>query len=146
VDPARTSVDVAIKIKLNVAAFTAFGIFLFFGAVMASFAATTLLWPGTPLDRLWTFNRTAYEQLGTLGKAAGILFLLLGATLTLAGIGWFRHRLWGLRLAIVILVMQVLGDLANCVRRDMLHGGVGVVVASAMLFFLLRPGTKAFFV
>ena len=41
--------------------FTAIGVFLFFGAVMASLAATTLLWRGTVLDRLWTFNPTAYK-------------------------------------------------------------------------------------
>jgi hypothetical protein len=32
--------------------FTVIGVFLFFGAVMAAFAATTLLRRGTPLDRL----------------------------------------------------------------------------------------------
>jgi len=44
--------------------FAAIGVFLFFGAVMASLAATTLLWRGTALDRLWTLNPTAYKQLG----------------------------------------------------------------------------------
>src|ERR1700689_3165067 len=33
--------------------FTAAGIFLFFGPFMAGLAATTLLWRGTALDRLW---------------------------------------------------------------------------------------------
>jgi hypothetical protein len=32
--------------------FTAIVIFLFFGGIIASFAATTLLWRGTALDRL----------------------------------------------------------------------------------------------
>ena len=36
--------------------FTAIGVFLFFGAVMATFTATTLLRRGTPLDRLWALN------------------------------------------------------------------------------------------
>jgi hypothetical protein len=44
--------------------FTAIDVFLFFGAVMASLAATTLLRRGTPLDRLWSLNPTAYNQLG----------------------------------------------------------------------------------
>jgi hypothetical protein len=47
--------------------FTAIGFFLFFGAVMATFAATTLLWRGTPLDRLWALNPTAYNRLAPLG-------------------------------------------------------------------------------
>jgi hypothetical protein len=75
------------------------GIFWFFGAVMASVAATNLLWRGTALDRIWALNPTAYQQLLPLGGTVGFLFLLLSATLTTAGIGWFRRRLWGWRLA-----------------------------------------------
>jgi hypothetical protein len=57
--------------------FAAIGIFLFFGGVMAGLAATTLLLPGTPIDRAWTLNPMAYKQLSPLGSKVGILFLLL---------------------------------------------------------------------
>jgi hypothetical protein len=125
--------------------FTAIGVFLFFGAVMASLAATTLLWRGTPVDRLWAFNPMAYKQLAPLGGMVGIFFLLLGATLTTAGIGWFRRRRWGWKLAVVIIATQVLGDIVNCVRGDFLRGGTGVIVAGALLLFLLRPKVRATF-
>ena len=126
--------------------FTAIGIFLFFGAIMASLAAITLLWRGTALDRVWALNPMAYKQLLPLGRAIGILFLLLGVALTTAGIGWFRHRLWGWRLAVVIIATQVLGDLVNCVRGDWLRGGTGVILAGALLLFLLQPRIRAMFV
>lgn len=93
--------------------FTAIGVFLLFGAVMAGLAATTLLWRGTILDRVWALNPTAYKQLAPLGSMVGIFFLALGAALVAAGIGWFRHRLWGWRLAIAIIATQVLGDVFN---------------------------------
>jgi len=125
--------------------FTAIGIFLFFGAVMASLAAATLLRRGTALDRVWVFNPTAYMQLAPLGRAVGILFLLLGVALITAGIGWFRRRLWGWRLAVAIISTQVLGDVVNCVRGDWLHGGTGVIIAGALLLFLLQPRTRAAF-
>jgi hypothetical protein len=51
--------------------FTAMGVFLFFGAVMAGLAATTLLWRGTALDRVWNLNPTAYKQLAPLGVRLG---------------------------------------------------------------------------
>jgi len=119
--------------------FCAIGIFLFFGAMMASLAAITLLWRGTSLDRLWILNPTAYKQLAPLGSTIGILFLLLGTALATAGIGWFRRRLWGWRLAVAIIATQVLGDVVNCIRGDWLRGGTGVVIAGVLLLFLLRP-------
>jgi hypothetical protein len=125
--------------------FTAIGVFLFFGAMMASLAAATLLWRGSALDRIWALNPIAYKQLAPLGRTVGILFLLLVAALTTAGIGWFRRRLWGWRLAVVIIATQVLGDVVNCVRGDLLRGGIGVIIAGALLLFLLQPKIRATF-
>jgi len=125
--------------------FSAIGIFLFLAAAVASLAAATLLWPGTFLDRIWTLNREAYRQLSPLGRAVGVLFLLLGAALTTAAIGWFRRRLWGWTLTVAIIATQVLGDVVNCIRGDWVRGGTGVVIAGALLLFLLRPRLKAAF-
>ena len=125
--------------------FTAIGVFLFFGAVMAGLAGTTLLWRGTVLDKAWTLNPTAYRQLSPLGSKIGILFLLLSAALLISGIGWFRHRLWGWRLAVAIIATQVLGDIINLVRGDWLRGGIGVVIAGALLLCLLTPRLRAEF-
>ena len=121
------------------------GAFLFFGAFMASLAATTLLWPGTALDRLWTLNPTAYKQLAPAGGRVGILFLLLGAALATAGVGWFRRRLWGWKLAVALIATQVLGDVVNCIRGDLLGGGIGVIIAGMLLLFLLQPRIRAAF-
>jgi hypothetical protein len=124
---------------------TAVGVFLFFGATMASIAGTTLTWPGTFLDRLWALNPAAHKQLATFAKPAGILLLLLAATLALAATGWFKQRLWGWRLAVAVIATQVLGDLVNFFRGDYWRGGVGFSFASALLFYLLRPAVRAVF-
>jgi hypothetical protein len=124
---------------------TAVGAFLFFGAIMASLAGATLTWPGTFLDRIWVLNPTAHKQLASLGRPTGILFLSLSAALTVAGIGWFKRRIWGWRLAVAIIATQVLGDVVNCVRGDWLRGGIGVMIASALLLFLLQPRVRAIF-
>jgi len=125
--------------------FAALGLFLFFGAVMAGLAATTLLWRGTVLDRAWDLNPAAYEQFVPLGKPAGVVFLLLGVVFATAGAGWFARRLWGWRLAIAIIATQALGDVVNLARGDFIHGGTGVAIAGALLLFLLRPGVRAAF-
>jgi hypothetical protein len=73
---------------------TAVGIFLFFGATMAALAGTTLVFPGTILDRVWALNPMAYRQLAPVGRIAGMLFLLLSVSMAVAGTGWFRRRYW----------------------------------------------------
>jgi hypothetical protein len=121
------------------------GVFLFFGAIMASIAGTTLLSRGTVLDRVWDLNPSAYRQLAPYGSAVGIFFLLLGAALTTAGIGWFRSRLWGWRLTVVIITTQVLGDVVNCIRGDFLRGVAGIIIAGALILFLFQPKIRAVF-
>jgi hypothetical protein len=120
-------------------------IFLLFGATMAGLAATTLLRRGTVLDRAWMLNPTAYRQLAPLGSKVGILFLLLSAALLTSGIGWFRRQSWGWRLTVAIIAIQILGDIINLVRGDWLRGGLGVVVAGALLLYLLTPRLRAEF-
>jgi hypothetical protein len=130
------------KLRIGI---TALGIFLFFGATMALLAGTTLLWRGTILDHMWVANAPAYRQLAPFGKTVGIPFLLLGTTLVVAGIGWFKRRLWGWRLAVGIIAVQVLGDLVNAFMGDLVRGGVGFVIAGALLVYLLRPQVRCAF-
>jgi len=127
------------------AGLTAVGVFLIFGALMAFLAGTTLVWRGTILDRIWVLNAPAYARLAPFGKTVGIPFLFLSATLLLAGIGWFSRRLWAWRLAVAIIATQVLGDLVNLLLGDFVRGGVGLVIAAALLFYLLRPRIRAAF-
>jgi hypothetical protein len=133
-----------IQKKLHIG-ITGMGIFLFFGATMAFLAGTMLLWRGTILDHIWAFNAAAYRQLAPFAKTVGIPFLLLGTTLLVAGIGWFKRHLWGWRLAVGIIAVQVLGDLVNAFMGDVARGGVGFVVAGALLVYLLRPEVRAAF-
>jgi hypothetical protein len=130
---------------LNLQVTIRFGVFLFFGVVMASLAATTLLWRGTALDRAWDLNPIAYKHLVLLDGKVGILFVLLGAALTAGGLGWFRRRPWGWRLAVIIIAAQVLGDVFNCVTGDSVCGRAGIIIAGALLLFLLQPRTRAAF-
>jgi hypothetical protein len=125
--------------------FAAIGTFLFFGATMAGLAAITLLCPGTFAERVWRVNPTAYQKLVPLGSKIGFLFLLLGSALLLSGIGWFRRRLWGWRLAVAIIAIQVVGDIINLARGDWLRGGIGVVLAGALLSYLFTPRVKGYF-
>ena len=124
---------------------TAVGIFLVFGAAMASLAGTTLVWPGSALDRIWNLNPRAHEELAPFGRVVGIPFLLLGATLAVASLGWFKRRRWGWQLAVAIIATQVLGDLVNIFRGNLLRGGIGFLIAGALLSYLLHPRLRSAF-
>jgi hypothetical protein len=126
-------------------AIRAVGAFLVFGACMSALAGATLTWRGTTLDRMWALNPIAYKELAPLGGIVGPLFLLLSATMTAAGVGWFRRRLWGWRLAVGIISTQVAGDFVDLVRGDLLRGGTGVTIAGGLLYYLLRPRVRATF-
>ena len=112
---------------------------------MAFLAGTMLVWRGRTLERLWLINARAYRELAPHGKAVGIPFLLLGVGLAVAGIGWFKRRLWGWRLAVGIIAVQVLGDLVNAFLGDLVRGGIGFMIAGALLIYLLRPEVRGAF-
>ncbi len=123
----------------------AVGVFLVFGACMAALAGTTLVWPGTALDKVWALNKAAYRQLSPAGRSIGGLFLLLSVILLTASVGWFKRRLWGWGLAVAIISTQVAGDIVNLFRGDLLRGGTGLTIAGALLFYLLRPHVRTKF-
>lgn len=118
------------------------GIFLIFGACMAAFAATTLLWPGTLLDNAWRLNPAAYAQLSTRRNLFALMFAGLSFALGCSAIGWFRRRRWGWALAVIIISIQVAGDFGNLVRGDLLRGSTGVLIAGALLAYMCRPAVR----
>jgi hypothetical membrane protein len=126
-------------------AFVAIGIFLFFGMAMAALVGTTLLWPGTELDRIWLLNPRAHFQLAPLGPRVEWAFLLLALALGTAGIGWFQKKRRGWRLAVCIIAIQMLGDLVNVMRGDFIRGLPGIVIAGALLAYLCRSTIKKLF-
>jgi hypothetical protein len=126
--------------------FKAVGVFLFFGATMAALAGMALLWRDTFLARIWELNVSACNQLAPLGAPVGIAFLLLSAALAVAGTGWFLRRRWGWLLTVAIIATQVLGNLVNAIRGDLLKAGAGFLIAAALLIYLLRPRVKATFI
>jgi len=125
--------------------FIAFGVLVCFAASMAALAAFLLAWPGTALDRLWAINPRAHAELSSLGKWVAIAFLLLAVVAVYTAVLWFRRRVLGWRLAVVAIAVQVVGNLVNIVRGDLLRGVVGLAIAALLLFYLLSRAVKAAF-
>lgn len=124
---------------------TAIGIFLVVGGVAALLAGTTLLVPGTPLDGIWRLNPIAHSRLKPMGPTIGLGFLVLSSALAAASLGWFRRRRWGWALATAIIAIQFAGDLTNLLSGDLLRGGAGILIASALLSYLFTARVRAAF-
>lgn len=125
--------------------FAAIGIFFFFGAVMASYAAITLLLPGTFLDWGWALNATAHAQLSALGRIIAFPFAILATALGLAGVGWFKRRFWGWALGFSLIAINLTGDAFRLLSGEVLQGTVGVLIAGLLLIYMASARVRHYF-
>jgi hypothetical protein len=125
--------------------FLPIGVFFIFGSIMAAYAATTLLLPGTFLDTLWALNPQGHSELVPFSKIAAPAFMILSASLAATAVGWLRRRYWGWVCGISIIAINATGDVMNLARGEMLKGAVGVAFAGSLLIYMTRPKVRAFF-
>lgn len=121
------------------------GAFFVFGAIMAAYAAITLLVPGTFLDVLWALNPRGHAGLAGLGRWAAAPFCVLSPTLVLAATGWFRRRRWGWALGVTILAINMAGDVGQIVFGERWKGAIGVAIAGLLLVYLTSGGVRNYF-
>ena len=119
--------------------------FFVFGALMAFLACLGLLLPSRLVASMWRANPQAHEALTALGVWGALLMLLVAIACALAAFGLWRRAQWGHRLAVSILAINVVADLMNAVTRGDLRTLVGVPLGGAMIFYLVRPRTRAQF-
>jgi uncharacterized membrane protein (DUF2068 family) len=110
---------------------------------MCALAAGLLLFPGTALDSLWRLNPDARFAFASFGHWSLVLMLAVGTACLFAAIGLWRARPWGTWLALIILSINMLGDLTNVFVRHDYRGLIGVPVAAAMIVFLLVCGRRS---
>jgi uncharacterized membrane protein (DUF2068 family) len=120
-----------------------FATFFAFGVTMCALTVSLLLFPGSALDSLWRLNPDARLAFDSLGYWSLMLMLTVGTACLFAAIGLWRARPWGTWLAVIVLSINMLGDLTNVFVRHDYRGLVGVPVAGAMIFFLLAYGHRS---
>ena len=120
-----------------------FAAFFAFGATMCALTVCLLLFPGGALDSLWRLNPNARLAFASLGHWSLVLMLTVGTACLFAAIGLWRARPWGTWLALMILSINMLGDLTNAFVRHDYRSLIGVPVAGTMIFFLLTCGRRS---
>ena len=127
-------------------AFRGVGIFCFFGACCALYAAITLAWPGTALDTLWAVNPTGHAGLLPFGRSISIAFLLLAVVMVILGWGWLRQRRFAWYGVVTGLTLNMLGDIGQAISGRWREGLFGVVAVGLLLTYLCHPSTRGRFV
>ena len=114
--------------------------FFAFGAMMCALTLALLLFPGSALDAVWRLNPEARLAFHSFGSWSFLLMLTVGTACLFAAIGLWRGRVWGTRLALTILSLNIIGDLVNVLLRHDYRALIGLPVGAAMIFSLVRPG------
>jgi hypothetical protein len=127
------------------AGLVALTVFFVFGAVMSGLTAVLLLLPGTALDAIWDLNPVAHDQLPQAGAWAIVLMWGVCAACTCAAIGLAKRAVWGHRLAVGILVVNLIGDVVNAVVRSDPRTLIGIPIGGALIAYLMMGRVRRLF-
>jgi hypothetical protein len=111
--------------------------FFAFGATMCALTTGLLLVPGTALDSLWRFNPDAHLAFQSFGNWSLVLMLTVGTACFFAAIGLWCGTRWGTRLAVIILALNMIGDLTNALFRHDYRALIGLPIGAAMISYLV---------
>ncbi len=114
--------------------------FFAFGAMMCALVLALLLFPGSALDSVWRLNPEARLAFRSLGNWSFLLMLTVGTACLFAAIGLWRGAVWGTRVALTILSINIIGDIVNALLRHDYRALIGLPVGAAIIFFLVRSG------
>jgi hypothetical protein len=106
---------------------------------MAGTTCLALLFPMSELRVMWRLNREAQVAFQAMGSWAIVLMFCVAAACAIAAIGLWILARWGHRLAIAILLVNMLGDVGNAIVRGDFRTLIGIPIATAMIGYLLAP-------
>jgi len=113
-------------------------LFFVFGTLASGLAAAMLIVPGTSIDVLWRLNPHAQEGLSAMGNWSVLLMSTVCLACVSAAWGLWRCRLWGFRIAVVILIVNLLADTINSFLLRDWRTLMGLPVAGLMIAYLMR--------
>jgi hypothetical protein len=114
-------------------------IFFAAGALICLVTMLALAFPGSFLESIWQLKPEARVQFLEIGRAAAIAVMtVVGLACGSAAIGLARNAEWGRRLAIAVLVANLIGDSLNALLRHDLKTLIGLPIGGLMILFLVR--------
>jgi hypothetical protein len=119
-------------------------IFFAFGTSMCALTILLLAFPSSSLSVLWALNPEAHSGFQSLGAWAIVLMLVVGAACATAAVGLWRGTALGRGIAIVVLAINLLGDILNVALRHDLRALIGVPIGAAFIWYLLGAAARKF--
>ena len=136
----------ATEAKIRPIGITALSIFFVFGAAMSFIASVSLLFPGSFLEPMWRINPRARAGFAGMGVWAVVLMCAVCVSCAATAVGLWRGARWGYWLAVVLLAVNLLGDIANVVTGTEPRAAVGIPIALAIIAGLASRRVRRFFV
>lgn len=118
-------------------------LFFAFGTSMCVLTIVLLLIPGTQLDSLWRLNPDAHLAFRSLGWWSVLLMFVVGIGCAFAATGLWQGLFWGVRVALIILTLNIVGDLLNALVRLDYRALIGLPIGGAMIFYLARYQSRS---
>jgi len=112
----------------------------------ASFiSAVSLMFPGSFLEPIWHLNPNARAGFSRIGSWAILLMIAVCLSCAFTTIGLWRRRRWGYWLAVVMLVVNLAGDVVNVINGTEPRAIIGIPIVVALLAYLLRKPMRDHF-
>ena len=124
---------------------TALIIFFLAGTLISFVAGVSLLVPSSFFETMWRINPRGHEGLLRIGLWAVVLLFAASIACAAAALGLWRKARWGHALAVTLITINLLSDIANAVRGTEPRAIVGVPIALALLLYLLSKSVRDFF-
>jgi len=115
------------------------------GTVASLLAAVSLTFPGSVLEPIWRTNPHAREAFGRIGVWAVVLMATVFVACLSTAIGLWRGRRWGYWFAVVMLLLNLAGDIVNVIAGTERRAIVGIPIVILVLVYLLRKQTRDYF-
>jgi hypothetical protein len=115
-----------------------FAAFFAFGATMCGLTIGLLLFPGPVTDSIWRLNPDAHLAFQSIGSWSTVVMSTVGMACLLAAIGLWRGAMWGTRLALIILSVNIIGHLINALVRHDYRSLIGLPIGAGMISYLIR--------
>ena len=124
---------------------TALSLFFAAGALISFVSAFSLLFPDNFLQEIWRLNPRALNAFNKIGVWAIVLLLSVSVACASTSFGLWRGKLWGYRLAISMLVVNLIGDIYNFLSGTEPRAVIGIPIVIGIIFLINNPKTKAYF-